>query len=220
MEIGLSKITEYLSQHFEGCEVIVVDDGSTDSTANDARKILDECQKVQGTVIQLSDNKGKGAAVRQGMLDASGQIKLFLDADNATPIEELKRLLPMVISDDTIVIGSRALDRSKLENRQPWWREQMGRIFNWFMRLVVGLPYLDTQCGFKLFGKKAAQVCFSKQKLNGFAFDVELLWIAKKEGFNVKEVSVRWRHVPQSRVDAIRDSFRMALDAIRVRFLH
>ena len=219
LESGVASVLKHLARMHPCAEVILADDGSTDDTAPRATALLREFPNLSGQVLSLP-HAGKGAAVRLGMLKAGGEIRVFLDADNATPIEELDRLLPMVRTDRTIIIGSRALNPSLLERRQPWWREHMGRTFNHLLRLIVSLPYKDTQCGFKLFGKMAAEKCFSQQTLLGFAFDVELLWIARKENLEVWEIPVRWRHVPESRVHPIRHSFQMAMDTFRIRFRH
>jgi dolichyl-phosphate beta-glucosyltransferase len=213
---GVGTTLTHLSQTYPGCQVILVDDGSFDDTAAKAEHLLERFPEISGKLLRLV-RTGKGGAVKAGMLQATGDVRVFLDADNATPIEELDRLLPMVKNDRTIVIGSRALDRSLLEYRQPWWREGMGRTFNHFLRLLVDLPYRDTQCGFKLFGRTAADACFSRQTVSGFAFDVELLWIARKERFTVLEVPVRWRHIRDSRVAPLRHSLQMAKDVIRIR---
>jgi dolichyl-phosphate beta-glucosyltransferase len=219
LESGVRPALRYLADHHPGAEVILVNDGSHDDTALRAAALLKEFPTLRGELLSLP-RTGKGGAVRAGMLKGSGDVRVFLDADNATPIEELDRLLPMVQNDRTIVIGSRAIDTSLLEQRQPWWRQGMGRTFNRFLRLIVDLPYKDTQCGFKLFGKTAAETCFGGQTLRGFAFDVEILWIAKKQGFEVLETPVRWRHMPESRVHPIRHSLQMAIDTLRIRFRH
>jgi dolichyl-phosphate beta-glucosyltransferase len=219
LESGVGRMLEHLSRYHPSAEILLVDDGSTDNTAASASRLLLSFPNINGRVLQPG-HQGKGGAVKTGMLAGTGEIRLFADADNATPIQELERLLPLVRNDRTIVIGSRALDRSLLEQRQPWWREGMGRLFNRLLRFIVNLPNKDTQCGFKLFGKTAAERCFSKQTLLGFAFDVELLWIAYKEGFDVVETPVRWRHVEESRVHPIRHSLQMALDTLTIRFRH
>jgi len=220
MEHSLRPMLSYVDRHRLRGEVILVDDGSRDDTLDRARELLLTLENSRGTAISLGVNRGKGAAVREGMMNAVGDVRLFADADNATPIEELDRLLPMVSSPRHIVIGSRSIDRSMLEIRQPWWREHMGKSFNLILRSLVGLPFHDTQCGFKLFGAEAARICFSRQKLDGFAFDVELLWVARLQGLEVRETPVRWRHVEESRVDPVRDSLRMLRDALKVRLLH
>lgn len=220
LERGVGAILAHLAARHAGAEILLVDDGSVDATARLAARMLARHPGLRGRMLRFEDNRGKGAAVRAGMRAASGEVRAFVDADNATPIEELERLLPLLRSPRSIVIGSRGLDGSQLERRQPWAREGMGRCFNLLLRRVSGLPYRDTQCGFKLFGREAAERCFARQTIEGFAFDVELLWIAGLEGLDVVEVPIRWRHVPQSRVRMLRDAMRMARDAWHVRQRH
>jgi dolichyl-phosphate beta-glucosyltransferase len=220
VESGLKEILSYLQKAQSSAEVILVDDGSRDDTVARVEALLGRIGIRNAKILKLGINRGKGAAVREGMRSATGKVRLFADADNATPIEELERLVPLVSTPTTIVIGSRALADSDIEQRQAWWRQLMGKTFNLFPKLLLGLPFRDTQCGFKLFGEKAAQICFAKQKIERFAFDVELLWIARLEGFDVREVPVRWRHVSQSRVNPLIDSLKMARDALMIRRMH
>ena len=220
LDRGLAPILDHLSARHAGAEVLLVDDGSRDATVARANALLALHPRLRGRLLALERNYGKGAAVRAGMLAATGVVRGFVDADNAPPIEELDRLLPLVRSPRQIVIGSRGLDAALLEQRQPWWRERMGRGFNFLLRAGLGIPHRDTQCGFKLFGLEAAELCFTRQTIDGFAFDLEVLWVAGMEGLDVVEVPVRWRHVSQSRVHAVRDSIRMALDAWRIRRRH
>ncbi len=217
LESGVGIILAHLARHYRDAEVILVDDGSVDETAVRAEQILARYPALRGRVLRMPTNCGKGAAVRAGMLAARGSVRAFADADNATPIEQIDRLLPLLRSPRTIVIGSRGLASANLERRQPWWRESMGRSFNLLLRCILGLPFHDTQCGFKIFGQEAAEICFARQTLAGFAFDAEILAIAQMEGFEVIEVPVQWRHVPESRVRALRDSVRMARDIWTVR---
>src|SRR5207245_2348377 len=147
-EEGVGRILEHVTLRYPNCELFLVDDGSRDGTGDRAEKVTARHPALQTTVVRLPGQHGKGAAIREGMLRAKGKIRVFMDADNGTPIEELDRLLPLVRSERTIVIGSRGLDVSMLEKRQPWWRERMGRGFNAFLRWILGLPYRDTQCGF------------------------------------------------------------------------
>jgi dolichyl-phosphate beta-glucosyltransferase len=216
----LAPVLDLLHRNFPGAEVILVDDGSLDSTFSAAGELLRGFPDLNSRAIRLPVNRGKGAAVREGMRAASGEIRVFLDADNATPVEELKRLIPLVDTPRTIVIGSRAHQGARLEKKQPWWRQGMGKCFNLFVRLWLGLPYRDTQCGFKLFGREAARLCFDQQRLERFAFDAELLWIARREGLKVVESPVRWRHVEESRVSPLVDSFKMFCDLVRIRLIH
>ncbi|MFH1016934.1 MAG: dolichyl-phosphate beta-glucosyltransferase [Pseudomonadota bacterium] len=220
LEACLGPALGYLAREFPGAEVFMIDDGSRDTTLDAAKELARRFPGLKAKALRLFPNRGKGAAVREGMLKASGEICVFLDADNATPAEELGRLVPLVRTPRTIVIGSRAHKGTQLEQKQPWWRQGMGKTFNLLVRLCLGLPYRDTQCGFKLFGREAAEVCFSRQKLDRFAFDAELLWIAHQEGLTIIEAPVRWRHVEESRVRPVGDSLKMIRDLLRIRWLH
>lgn len=179
-------------------EVLVVDDGSQDETGPLANEFAALHPQVR--VLHNAVNHGKGYCVRQGMLAARGEWVLFSDADLSAPIEELDKLLAAVETGAEIAIGSRALDRSLIGVHQPGMRETAGKIFNAVMRLAAGLQFADTQCGFKLFRRDAAQAVFSRQKLERFGFDVEILFIAKKLGYRTLEIPVRWNHVEGSKV--------------------
>jgi len=197
-------------------EVVVVNDGSTDSTA----AVVEEFSRKEPAVrlVHNPGNRGKGFSVRHGMLEARGDWRLFSDADLSAPIGELDRLLAVAAGQNaSVVIGSRALDRSLIGVHQTFFREQAGRVFNLVMRLLTGLPFWDTQCGFKLFSASAAQHVFSRQLLDGFGFDVEALFVARKLGFRTLEVPVRWNHVEGTKVSMFRDSVRMFLDLFRIR---
>ncbi len=220
LEEGVRPVLEFMSQKFPDGEVILVDDGSPDQTAQEAESLLKKFPKLHTMLLRLGKNQGKGAAVRAGMSKAQGRARLFTDADNATPIEEVERMLDLLKGDRSIVIGTRGGKNSKVEKRQPWWRKRMGMTFNLLMRFIVGMPFKDTQCGFKLFGQVAAQECFSRQTLERFAFDVELLWISRKLQLEVEELPVRWRHIAESRVHPILDSLQMANDILKIRWRH
>lgn len=207
----LEKIQEYLLHLEYPSEVIVVDDGSSDRTAEIARSVK---------VLVNDQNSGKGFSVRRGALEARGEIVLFSDADLSTPIEEMSRLEAALTEGADVAIGSRALPDSDVQIHQPFYREMMGKTFNKLVQLLVFPGISDTQCGFKAFTQKAAQEIFSRQKLDGFAFDVEILYIARKLGYQVKEVPVIWRNSPDTRVGAMKDSMKMFLDILRVRRLH
>ena len=152
------------------------------------------------------------------MTEARGDYRLFTDADLSTPIEEIEKFWPMAAAGADVVIGSRALPDSHLEVRQHFYREFMGRCFNFFVRALLLPGILDTQCGFKMFSRAAAEAVFPRQTLDGFSFDVELLLLARRAGFVVREVPVRWINSPASKVSALSDSTRMFLDLLRLRF--
>lgn len=181
-------------------EIVVVDDGSCDRTAELVREFGHLHPFVK--LLQNPGNRGKGYAVRNGMLNAGGEWLLFTDADLSTPLEELAKL-EEAAGDAQVVIGSRALNRALIGVRQPWLREFSGRLFNLVVRLVTGLPFSDTQCGFKLYRRTAAQQVFPRQKLDGFSFDVEDLVIARGLGFRIVEVPVRWNNAEGTKVSAL-----------------
>jgi dolichyl-phosphate beta-glucosyltransferase len=190
-------------------EVLVVDDGSTDDTAARA-----EAAGVQ--VLRNEGNRGKGYSVRHGMLRAKGARRLMCDADLSTPIEELDRLMAKMDEGYDVVIASRALPGSNVEVRQPWYRENMGRLFNLCVR-VLALPGLqDTQCGFKLFSAAAATEAFSSARLDGFSFDVEALFVARRRGFRIAEVPVTWRNDEATRVNTLKGAVAF-VDLARIR---
>ena len=180
-------------------EVLVVDDGSTDSTADTAAGFASANPNIR--VLRNPGNRGKGFSVRHGMMEARGEWRLFTDADLSTPIEELEKLWRTVAKGkEEVAIGSRALDRSLIGVHQPSYRETMGRFFNRVMRVATGLHIADTQCGFKLFRRDVAEEVFSRQKLERFGFDAEVLYIAARRGYKIAEVPVRWNHVEGSKV--------------------
>ncbi|MDR3698547.1 MAG: glycosyltransferase family 2 protein [Candidatus Sulfopaludibacter sp.] len=193
------------------CEVVVVDDGSRDGTAAVA-------ESAGVRVLRNPGNRGKGYTVRHGMMEARGEWSLFTDADLSSPIDELAKLWDAVEQSGAQgAIGSRALDRKLVGVHQPPFREIMGRVFNLVMRLVTGLPFHDTQCGFKLFQTRAAHEIFRRQLLDGFGFDVEVLFIAKRLGFRTLEVPVRWNDVAGTKVSLMR-GVAAFLDPLKVRW--
>ena len=211
----LSAVLAYADQLARSVEVIVVDDGSRDGTAALVERAAQQDPRLQ--LRRNPGNRGKGYAVRNGMLAAQGDWVLFSDADMSTPIAEFENLQQAACSQQTqIAIGSRALNRSLIGTRQPAFRENAGKFFNATMRLMTGLPFADTQCGFKLFRRAAAQAVFQRQTLDGFGFDVEVLFIAQQLGFRCAEVPVRWNDVEGTKVSLSNgiDSF---LDLLRIR---
>jgi len=207
---ALEEIRLYLDKHQLEAEVIVVDDGSQDKT----RALVQDAQKDWPVLKLISNgkNKGKGYSVKVGALASGGREVLFTDADLSTPIEEVSKLQKALREGAGLAIASRDLPDSKVEKHQPWYREAMGKVFNKLIRLLTGLPFHDTQCGFKLLTQEASRKIFPKLTLTHFAFDVEILWLAGKF-----KIPVRWVDCLQSRVDPVVDSVKMLLDIIRIR---
>jgi glycosyltransferase involved in cell wall biosynthesis len=200
---ALRRITDYLkSGGWSFYEILVVDDGSNDDTFAVAEDFAKSQCHVR--VLRNPGNRGKGFSVRHGMVEASGEWRLFTDADLSTPIEELQKLwCVMARGNYDIAIGSRALDRSLIGVHQPGYREAFGRFFNGVMRLATGLRISDTQCGFKLFRGSVAEEVFAGQLLERFGFDAEVLFIASRRGYRIAEVPVRWSHVEGSKVSLV-----------------
>ena len=213
---ALDCITAYLKTRSVRAEIIVVDDGSSDATARVATG-------YQGThpdlkVISNGRNRGKGFSVRHGMLEARGEIALFTDADLSTPIEEADKLLA-AIRDHAYdgAVGSRALDRSLIEIHQSAIREHAGQLFNYFVRWIMRIDFSDTQCGFKAFRMDRARIIFEQQRMEGFGFDPEILFLAKRHHLRVAEVPVRWSHDAATKVNVVRDGIKMLLELFVIR---
>jgi dolichyl-phosphate beta-glucosyltransferase len=208
---------DYLSAISPQSELIVVNDGSTDATSTVAREAL-AAAKVQARLLENFPNRGKGHAVRKGLLAAQRPIALFSDADLSTPLEETPKLIEPIANDDVdLAFGSRALDRSLIGHHQPWRREQGGRVFNLLVRLATGLPFWDTQCGFKAFRLDVCRPILEAARTEGFAFDVELLYLAHRAGLRLREIPVRWNHHEGSKVHFVHDSLRMLREVIAIR---
>jgi glycosyltransferase involved in cell wall biosynthesis len=208
---------EYLAANAPESELIVVNDGSTDATGRTARQILSET-KIATRLLENFPNRGKGAAVRTGLLAAREPIGLFSDADLSTPIEETPKLIePIANGDVDIAFGSRGLDRSLIGIHQPWRREQAGRVFNLLVRVATGLPFWDTQCGFKAFRLDVCRPILEGARVHGFAFDVELLYLAYCARLRIREIPVRWNHAEGSKVSFFKDSLRMLREVIALR---
>ena len=219
---SLRTILAYLNEQWPESELIVVDDGSTDGTREIAEEIFaaETPGRVDAYVIHVKLNKGKGHAVRSGLLAARSQIALFSDADLSTPITEAPKLVePIRAGQYDIVFGSRSLDRSLIGVHQPWRREQGGRAFNFIVRLATGLPYWDTQCGFKAFSMGVCRPIVEGAIIDRFGFDVELLYIAHKAGLKLRECPVLWDHNEGSKVSVMRDSIRMLNEVRAIRRL-
>ncbi len=211
----LERIAAYIRSSGRSTEVIVVDDGSRDHTAAVAgsfRAIMPSLRVVPNGV-----NRGKGYSVKHGMLEARGRLVLFTDADLSAPIEEADKLLRALESHD-VAIGSRALDRSLIEVHQSPFREFAGIVFNWLVRLSLGLSFVDTQCGFKAFRRGKCRILFEQQRIERFGFDPELLFLAKRHGLTAVEIPVRWAHSPATKVSMVRDSLGMFLEILLIRW--
>src|SRR6267154_1610612 len=215
---SLRTIVDYLKQQRDQSEVIVVDDGSTDNTATVAEESLADSGAVATRVIRYDQNRGKGYAARTGLLAARANIALFSDADLSTPITETPKLLDPILSGECdLVFGSRALDRRLIGVHQSWRREQGGRLFNLIVRVATGLPFWDTQCGFKAFRMNVCRPLIEAAQIDRFGFDVELIYLAHLAHLRLREVPVRWDHDPASKVLVMRDSFRMFDEVRRIR---
>jgi dolichyl-phosphate beta-glucosyltransferase len=208
----LESAEAYLDRQDYDYEIIVVDDGSTDATAAVVRDSHPEVR-----LESYSPNRGKGFAVRHGMAVAQGAYRVFSDADESTPIEELEKMWPRFEQGADVVIASRALPESEIEQHQVWYRENMGRAFNLMLRMFGLTRFHDTQCGFKGFTQRAADIVFSRQTIEDFGFDPEILYIAQRHGLRVDEIPVHWINCPYTRVNAITDSTRMFADMFVIR---
>ncbi len=210
---SLQRMSDYLQSQKDTFEILVIDDGSSDQTARVAHEFAQRCGSPV-RVFTNACNRGKGYSVRRGMLLSRGRYGLLSDADMSTPIEELPHLRERMERDGlAIVFGSREARGAKVEVRQPFWRESSGKLFNMLMRSITGLPFSDTQCGFKLFDLEQSRILFQLQRIDGFGFDVEILYIARKKGLEAQEVAVTWRNAEGSKVGlmsglaAIRDLY-------------
>jgi dolichyl-phosphate beta-glucosyltransferase len=219
LKISLDKLYQYLKSRDYDYEAIVVDDGSTDKTSE---TILESALSKAGKVIFLTnrENKGKGFSVKQGILHSIGEYVLFSDADFSTPIEELDKLLDYVKNGYDIAIGSRSIKGANITVRQPFYREAMGKVFNFLVQIFVLKGIHDTQCGFKLFCGKCAKSIAEEIKIDRFGFDVEMLYLAQKKNYKIKEVPVTWINSPTSKVNPISDSFKMFLELLSIKKLH
>jgi len=215
----LQRISDYFrgrTRDVAGIEILVVDDGSTDKTA----EIAAQWTRTIPCLRTLSNgkNRGKGYSVRHGMAEARGRIALFTDADLSAPIEESEKLLRAIQAGYDVAIGSRAVDRSLITTHQSRFREVAGIIFNGFVRFFTGLPFADTQCGFKAFMRDRCRIIFEQQRIERFGFDPEVLFLAERHGLRVTEVPVRWAHDAATRVHVFRDSVSMFGDLIFIRW--
>ena len=214
---SLLKLGEYLRAFPGGSEVVVVDDGSVDRTAAIVEEAARSLEPTTLTLLRNGKNRGKGYSIKHGVLLCSGEYVLLSDADFSTPIAQLPELMRRLEEGGpAMAIGSRGLPGSRVETRQPAWREAMGRTFNRLVRLLTGLPFRDTQCGFKLMRREAVLPLFRAARVERFAYDVEILYLARVAGIAVAEVPVLWRNAPGSKVNALHDSLDMMKDVLMI----
>jgi len=211
----LEQIAAYLPTLGGETEILVVDDGSKDRTVAVAESFQEKLPNLR--VISNGVNRGKGYSVRLGMIEARGRSVLFTDADLSAPIEEAPKLLK-ALQDYDVAIGSRALDRSLIAVHESRFREVAGIIFNTIVRVILRLPFVDTQCGFKAFRRERCKIIFEQQRIERFGFDPELLYLARHHGLHTVEIPVRWAHSPATKVNMLRDSIQMFLDIFTIRW--
>ena len=212
----LQSVVDCVRQRGWSAEVLVVNDGSTDSTADVVRAFAAANPEVR--LLENPGNRGKGYSVRSGMLQAHGEIVLFTDADLSAPIEEAEGLFAAIADGADIAIGSRWLESGRQTHRQPFYRQFFGRCFNGVTRFVMGLKFADTQCGFKAFTRAAAQTVFQLQTIERWGFDPEILFIALKRGYRVQEVAVSWAHDERTRMSYLKDGIKMLEEIAIVRW--
>ena len=214
--VTLEAVIAAVRAHQWSAEVIVVNDGSTDETAELVRNFALTAPEVR--LMENPGNRGKGYSVRSGLLQAQGEIVMFTDADLSAPIDEAQSLFDAIAAGADMAIGSRWLATSRQTHRQPLYRQIFGRCFNMLTRAVMRLPYADTQCGFKAFTRTAAQTVFQLQTIERWGFDPEILFIARKRGLSVKEVPVSWAHDERTRISYLRDGLQMLKELAIVRW--
>ncbi|HUB28085.1 MAG TPA: dolichyl-phosphate beta-glucosyltransferase [Terracidiphilus sp.] len=212
----LESVLSCIRAHAWNAEVIVVNDGSTDTTAQLVREIAGKAPEIR--LIENPGNRGKGYSVRSGILQAQGEIVMFTDSDLSAPMHEAERLFAAIAGGADIAIGSRWLESGRQTHRQPLYRQFFGRCFNLVCRMVMNLPFADTQCGFKAFTRAAAQTVFQLQTIERWGFDPEILFIALKRGFKIKEVPVSWAHDERSRMSYLKDGLQMLKELAIVRW--
>ena len=212
----LEKVLAYGAQQSWDAEVIVVNDGSKDDTATIVRDYAERNPRLR--LIENPGNRGKGYSVRNGMLNAGGDVLLFTDADLSSPIEEAPKLFRAIADGADVAFGSRWLRADLQTERQPLHRQLFGRVFNLILRVVLGLKFKDTQCGFKAFTRRAAQDIFPRQKIERWGFDPELIFLAQMLGYRTVEIPVAWAHDEKSTISPLRDGLKMFVEVLRIRW--
>jgi len=212
----IEKILVHIQRQGWDAEVLVVNDGSTDDTARLVQSYAAENPALR--LLHNPGNRGKGYSVRHGMLHANGEVILFSDADLSSPIEEADKLFAAVNSGADVAMGSRWLRAELQTQRQPLYRQLLGRIFNLALRILLGLQYRDTQCGFKAFTRRAAQTIFPLQHIERWGFDPEILYLARKFGLKIQELPVQWAHRDGTRINPLRDGIRMFVEILKIRW--
>ena len=213
---SIPKVQEYVRSRGLQAEVIVVNDGSRDDTAEVVRRFAAGDPMI--VLVENPGNRGKGYSVRNGMLHARGAVALFTDADLSSPITEADKLFAVLADGVDVAIGSRWLQRELQTERQPLLRQMYGRLFNLGLRIVLGLGYKDTQCGFKAFSRCAIDTIFPRQQIERWGFDPELLFLAKKFRLKSTEVAVEWAHDHRSKINPLRDGLRMGSEVLKIRW--
>ncbi len=212
----LDRVLAHVAERGWDAEIIAVDDGSRDNTVEIIRAYAENNPRLR--LLQNPGNRGKGYSVRNGMLHARGELLLFSDADLSSPIEEADKLFGAIAGGADVAIGSRWLRRDLQTQRQPFYRQIFGRIFNLMLRITLGLTFKDTQCGFKAFTRQAAKKIFPLQKIERWGFDPELLYLARKLNFKVAEVPVEWAHREGTRISPLRDGIKMFAEMLKIRW--
>jgi len=218
---SLDMLEKFITENNYSCEIIIVDDGSKDKTKQVVHEFFSNHNLNNYILIENKTNKGKGFSVRKGLEKASGQFILFTDADFSTPIEESKKMINILKEDGyDIVIGSRALRDSNVIQKQHIIRMSMGKFFNLIVKIITGLEFKDTQCGFKMFTKESKNILLPYLKIDDFSFDVEILYVAKKLKLKIKEMPISWVNSPSSKVRIFKDSLKMFLSLIKIKKIH
>jgi glycosyltransferase involved in cell wall biosynthesis len=207
IDLTLERVMSCVAAQGWDAEVLVIDDGSTDTTPQIVERWMQDHPRLH--LVKNDGNRGKGYSVRNGLLQAAGEVVMFTDADLSAPMEEAERLMAALADGADVAIGSRWMDKARQTIHQPLYRRFFGRCFNWVTRTVMGLPFKDTQCGFKAFKRPAAQVIFRLQRIERWGFDPEILFIARKLGYEVREVPVTWGHDERSRMSYLKDGMKM-----------